>query len=243
MELGINFIDSADCYLGGNSERYIGKALRDRRDGVFVMTKVDQRDREGSRQALETSLRNLQMETIDLWQFHAVPSIADVERIFGPGGAMETAAAAKKEGKIRYIGITGHTLPEALAHAVSKYHDVLDTVQMPINPLDASYSSFQKEVLPLINQYQLGALAMKTAAKGTLFKQKIATPRECLRYAWSQPVSIVISGMETIAILEENIRTALSFEPMSDEEQARLVSRVSQYAGTDIEDYKQKRRA
>lgn len=243
LELGINFIDTADCYQGGASERYIGTALKDRRAGVYVMTKVDQRDKDSSRQTLETSLKNLQMDTIDLWQFHAVPSPVEVDRIFGPGGAMETAAEAKKEGKIRHIGITGHASPAALAHALEKYHDLLDTVQMPINAIDASFDSFAKQVIPLAVKHNVAVLAMKTGIMGKVFTKGIATPDECLRYAWSQPVALVISGMETLSNLEENAQSALAYKAMTAEEQEQIVSRVVAHAGTDLEFYKQKRKA
>src|SRR3990167_5189925 len=180
LDEGVNFFDSAWSYNDGNSEMRLGKALKDRRDRAFIMTKTRARDRVTASKELNESLRRLQTDCLDLWQFHDLQTMEDVESIFNKGGAFEVAINAKKEGKIRHVGFTGHRNPEALVHVIQKYHHLLETVQMPVNLVDPHYLSFIQLVIPEAVKYDIGILAMKTTANGVLLEDKVATIKECL---------------------------------------------------------------
>lgn len=236
LELGINFFDNADCYQTGRAEERMGKALEGRRSKIYLMTKVDQRDAEGSRAQLETSLRRLRTDYLDLWQFHGVGKLEDVEKIFGPGGAMETAEKAKKEGKIRFIGVTGHFDPAVHLEFVKKYP--FDTIQMPINIVDPHFKSFRKTVLDEAVKRNIGVIAMKTLSFGNIVSHGVAKVAEALPWAWSQPVSVVCSGCDRLEVLNYNVYLAKTFKPMPESEQEALVARTKVYAGTSIEHYK-----
>jgi len=236
LDLGINFFDNADCYQEGRAEERMGKALEGRRDKIYLMTKVDQRDAEGSRATLERSLRRLRTDHLDLWQFHGVMKMEDLEKIFGPGGAMETAQKAKQEGKIRFIGVTGHFDPEV--HLAFIKHFDFDTVQMPINVVDPHFKSFRKTVVDEAVKRNIGVIAMKTLSFGTIFTKGVALVAEALPWVWSQPISVLVSGCDTVAWLNYNVYLAKTFKPMPEAAQAVLLERTKPFAGIEIEEHK-----
>jgi aryl-alcohol dehydrogenase-like predicted oxidoreductase len=239
IDLGINFLDNAWSYHQGRSEEWMGKALKGGlREKVLVMTKSEQRLKEGAAKQIDESLRRLGVGRIDLWQFHGVKSVADVERIWGKGGAMEAAQEAKKAGKVRHIGLTGHADPACHLRALE--FGGVETLQMPLNPADLHYLSFQKEVLPRAREKGVGVIAMKTLAMGNALRSGAYTVQEALRYVWSLEADTVVSGMTSIGQLEENAKLAKGFSPMAEAERAALAARVKPHAGTDLEWYKRK---
>ena len=237
IELGATFIDTAWAYQDGLSEERIGKAVSapNKRQKVFLMTKVAARDAAGARKQLEDSLRRLQTDVIDLWQFHDLPNFEEVETIFGPGGAMEVAQKARKEGKIRYLGFTGHTDPAVHLDMLERYE--WDAVMMSMNVVDAHWHSFQNQVLPRALEKNIAVLAFKTLSKGRAML-RAHTVSEGLRYVWSLPVSVLISGMDRMGFLETNLEQAMRFQPMSAAEKKALLARVKPFAGPEIEYYK-----
>jgi len=236
LELGINFFDTARDY--GSSEERLGKALEGRRKDVILMTKVNARTRSGALEQLETSLRMLRTDYLDVWQVHSVGLQQDLDQVFGPHGAMEAVLAAQKAGKVRFVGITGHKDPEINRKALDYYN--FDTMQIPLNVVDPFYRSFEKTVLPELVRRNAGVLAMKSMAGGWLLQRAVARPREALPYVWSLPVATVISGVQTVEQLEENAALARTFRPLSDKQKAALLARVQPHAGTQTEYYKLK---
>jgi uncharacterized protein len=236
LELGINFFDNADCYQTGRAEERMGKALEGRRKDIYLMTKVDQRDAKGSRLTLEKSLKSLRTDYLDLWQFHGVSKMSDLDQIFGPNGAMETAQKARQEGKIRFIGVTGHADPEI--HLAFIKHFDFDTVQMPINVVDYHYKSFRKTVVDEAVKRNVGVIAMKTLSFGNIVSMGVAKAAEAMPWSWSQPISVLISGCDTIERLNYNVYLAKTFKPMPDAEQAALLDRVKPFAGPGVEHHK-----
>ncbi len=228
IDEGINFFDNAWDYNGGRSEERMGKALRDGyRDKVFLMTKHHGREPKTAQQHLEDSLRRFRTDVIDLWQFHEIQTPEEPEEIYS-SGALDVALKAKAEGKIRYIGFTGHRRPALLLDMIKRGFE-WDTVQMPINVLDHHFMSFTQEVLPVANEKNIGVIAMKTQAAGAIPRAGAATPEECLRFAMTMPVSTVCSGMDSVKMLRENIATAKSFKPMEERELASLLDRTEKY--------------
>jgi predicted aldo/keto reductase-like oxidoreductase len=231
LDSGVNFLDNCWDYNGGASEERMGKALRDGyRQKAFLMTKIDGRTKKAASQQLEESLRRLQTDHIDLLQFHEVIRDSDPDRIFGAGGGMEAVLAAKKAGKVRYIGFTGHKSPEihlkmletAFAHSFT-----FDAVQMPLNVMDAHYDSFEKKVLPVLVKHQIGVLGMKPMGDAIILRSKTASAVECLHYAMNLPTSVVITGCESLPILQQALDAARSFKPLSKEEMAGLLARTA----------------
>ncbi len=232
IDLGVTFMDNAWEYHNGRAEDVMGKALRDGyRDKAFLMTKHHGRDKKTAMQHLEDSLRRLQTDVIDLWQFHEVVYDKDPEMIFASGGGIEAAELAKKQGKVRFIGFTGHRSP-MLHLKMLAYGYPWDAVQMPMNVFDAHHKSFQQHVLPILVRRNIGVIAMKTMASGHVLRAKVATPEEALNYVWSQPVSTIVSGMESEELLEANVATARAFKPMSAEVQAKLLEKTKEAALT-----------
>ncbi len=236
LDLGINFFDNADCYQEGRAEERMGKALEGRRQKIILMTKVDQRDAKGSRETLETSLRRLRTDYLDIWQFHAAMKIEELDKIFGPSGAMETAQQAKKEGKIRFIGLTGHFDPEVHLEAIKRHP--FDTLQMPVNVVDPHFKSFRKTVLDEAVKRNVGVIAMKTLSFGNIVSMGVAKPADALPWVWSQPVGVLVSGCDRLEVLDYNVYLAKTFKPMSDSEQAALLARTESHRGTRVEHYK-----
>jgi predicted aldo/keto reductase-like oxidoreductase len=235
LDHGLNFMDNSWDYHDGESEKRLGKALRGGyRDKAFVMTKVDGRSRKEAARQLDESLARLQVEHIDLLQHHEVIRFDDADRIFGEDGAMEAFRAAQKAGKIRYIGFTGHKDPEVHLYmlAKAKQHGVVfDTVQMPLNMLDANFRSFEKNVLPVLVKETIGVLGMKSMGSGVILKSKSVTAMECLHYAMTLPTSVVITGIDSIKILEQAFEAAASFQPLTPKRMTELRERTSKFAG------------
>lgn len=236
IDNGVNFLDNSWDYNDGASESRMGKALRDGyRQKVFLMTKIDGRDRKTAARQIDQSLQRLRTDRIDLMQFHEINSMHAPARIFGPNGAIEAVAAAQKAGKIRYIGFTGHKSPaihlKMLETALSHQY-ILDAVQMPLNVMDAHYDSFEKKVLPALLKHKIGVLGMKPMGGGLILKSSEATPVECLQYAMSLPASVVITGCESLAILKQALNTAHGFRQMSEERISSLLIKTANTART-----------
>jgi aryl-alcohol dehydrogenase-like predicted oxidoreductase len=234
IDHGITFLDNCWDYNDGLSEVRMGQALRDGyRAKSFLMTKMDGRTKDSYNKQLEQSLGRLQTDMIDLVQFHEVIRMEDPDRIFAPGGAMEAAVAAREAGKIRYIGFTGHKDPAVhlrMLDIAQKHNFHFDTVQMPINVMDAHFRSFTKEVMPVALKQGIGILAMKTFGDHYILDSKTVEPIEALHYGLSQPVSVVITGIDTTAILDQALQAAKTFQPMSETQMAALLSRTAQAA-------------
>jgi predicted aldo/keto reductase-like oxidoreductase len=231
LDSGINFLDNCWDYNGGQSEVRMGKALRDGyRQKAFLMTKIDGHTRQAALQQLEESLRRLQTDHIDLLQFHEVIRDTDPDRIFAKGAGMEAVLEAKKQGKIRYIGFTGHKSPDIhlkMLNTGFAHQFTFDAVQMPLNVMDAHYNSFEKKVLPVLVKHKIGVLGMKPMGDKLILKSKTATPIECLHYAMNLPTSVVIAGCDSMDILHQALEAASSFKPMSSTEVASLLGKTA----------------
>src|ERR1700732_400011 len=243
IDEGINFLDNCWDYNGGESEIRMGKALRDGyRQKAFLMTKIDGRNKTAAATQLNESLRRLQTDRIDLLQFHEVIRDSDPDRIFAEGGGMEAAVEARKAGKIRFIGFTGHKSPDIhlkMLAAASKHGFRFDAVQMPLNVMDAHFDSFEKKVLPLLSKEGIGVLGMKPMGDKIILESKTATPVECLHYAMNLPTSVVIPGCDSLAILQQALRAARSFQPMGPSQIAALLAKTAKAAeGGQLELYK-----
>jgi predicted aldo/keto reductase-like oxidoreductase len=230
IDRGITFMDNCWDYNGGISEVRMGQALRDGyRNKVFLMTKMDGRTKEAYNKQLEESLGRLQTDVIDLVQFHEIIRMEDPDRVFAPGGALEAAVAAKQAGKIRYIGFTGHKDPAVhlrMFQTAEKHGFHFDTVQMPINVMDAHFRSFTKEVIPVALQQGTGVLAMKTFGDNHILKSNTVKPIEALHYGLTQPVSVVITGIDSPTVLDQAIQAAKTFKPLTQTEIASLLDRT-----------------
>jgi aryl-alcohol dehydrogenase-like predicted oxidoreductase len=235
LDSGVNLLDNCWDYNDGVSEVRMGKALRDGyRQKAFLMTKVDGQTRQAAEQQLEESLRRLQTDHIDLLQFHEVIRETDPARIFGEGGSMEAALAAKKQGKIRYIGFTGHKSPDIhvkMLETAFAHKFTFDAVQMPLNVMDAHYDSFEKKVLPVLVKHEIGVLGMKPMGDSIILRSKTASATECLHYAMNLPTSVVITGCDSLPILQQALDAARSFRAMSKEEVAQLLAKTASAAG------------
>ncbi|MBV8071538.1 MAG: aldo/keto reductase [Acidobacteriaceae bacterium] len=237
---GVTFFDNCWEYHIGKSEAWMGAALKGKRDQVFLMTKVctHGRDKALALKMLEESLNRLQTDHLDLWQIHGVSFENDPELFIRPNGAAEALAQAKKQGKVRFVGFTGHKDP-AIHLAMLKTGFPFDSVQMPLNPFDATFRSFETHVLPEVNRRGMAALGMKPLqGAGPAIKQGVFTPDELLRYAMSLPVTTTITGMDKMDVVEQNLRIAQNFEPISPEEMTALRNRGKQYADGRYELYK-----
>ena len=236
IDRGINFLDNSWDYSEGLSELRMGEALRDGyRQHAFVMTKIDGRSRKEATKQLDESLQRLGVDHIDLVQHHEIIRFEDPHRIFDDEGANAALVEARTAGKIRYIGFTGHKDPLIHLHMleVAKENGFkFDTVQMPLNVMDAHYRSFEKLVVPELVKLEIGVLGMKSMSNGILLKSKTVTPIECLHYALSLPTSVVITGIDTMEILEQAFEAVESFHPLSDEERDALLARTRAAAAT-----------
>jgi len=231
---GINFLDNCWDYNDGASEIRMGKALRDGyRDKVFLMTKIDGRSKKEAARQLDESLRRMKVDCIDLVQHHEILRYEDPHRIFDDDGANPALLAAKKAGKLRYIGFTGHKDPRIHLYMLEVARErgfKFDSVQMPLNVMDAHYRSFEKLVLPELNKDNIGALAMKTMANGIILKSKTVTPMECLHYALNLPVSVVITGIDSIKILDQAFEAARTFKPLTPAQREAILAKTKQAA-------------
>jgi uncharacterized protein len=232
LDAGINFFDNAWEYHDGESEARLGRALEGRRKEAVVMTKLctHGRNKRVAMQMLEESLGRLKTDHLDVWQIHEVVYENDPDMIFGPDGAAEALLQAKKDGKVRFVGFTGHKDP-AIHLKMLSHGFPFDTVQMPLNPFDATFRSFQSQVLPEAKKQGIAVLGMKSlGGSGEMVKNGALTPSEALRYAMSLPVACTISGMDSMEVLEQNLKIALNFEPMSEAECQALAARCADYA-------------
>jgi aryl-alcohol dehydrogenase-like predicted oxidoreductase len=243
IDNGINFMDNSWDYNNGLSEIRMGKALRDGyRNKVFLMTKIDGHNSKTAKKQLDESLQRLQTDVIDLLQIHEVIRMTDPEIIFSPGGTMEALIAAKKAGKIRYIGFTGHKSPDIHLKMLQTAREngfKFETLQMPLNLLDAHFNSFEKKVMPVALKEGIGVLGMKPICSGVLVQTKTVTAVECLQYAMSLEVSVVITGCESMPILQQALEAARNYRPLTEESRAALLAKTKE-AGSDgkLERYK-----
>ncbi len=228
---GIAFLDNCWDYNGGQSEVRMGKALRDGyRDRVFLMSKIDGRDRATAARQIDESLRRLQTDHLDLMQLHEVIHPDDPQRAFAPGGAIEALVAARDAGKIRFIGFTGHKSPSIHLDmlATARRHGFrFDTVQMPLNVMDAHFDSFEKRVLPELVKDGIGVVGMKPMGDKFILQSGAATPVECLHYAMSLPTSVVVTGIDSTKVLDQDLAAARGFRPMSEAQISALLARTA----------------
>jgi predicted aldo/keto reductase-like oxidoreductase len=234
IERGVTFMDNSWDYNGGNSEITMGKALRDGyRQKVFLMTKIDGRTKEAAAQQIDESLKRLQTDVVDLLQIHEVIRMEDPDRCFADDGAIHALLDARKAGKLRFIGFTGHKDPAVhlrMLEVAAENGFRFDTVQMPLNVLDAHFRSFEKQVLPILVSEQIGVLGMKSMGDGFILQSKAATPIECLHYAINLPTSTVITGIDSMEILDQALEAVRTFKPMSVEEVRELLARTAEAA-------------
>ena len=246
IDAGATFLDCAWEYNDGESERRLGKALAEDgyRQKAFLMTKDCAHDRKAhhSMLKLEQSLKRLRTDHLDLWMLHEVVWEDDPDKIFAPGGSAESLLRAKEQGKVRYIGFTGHKHPDIHGRMLSQGFP-FDAVLMPLNVFDAHHASFEREILPLCAEQGIAALAMKSFADGHLFRSGAGiTAREALRYAMSLPVATVVSGMESLAILGQNLAIARDFQPLTEAERTDILARSRPFAeGGTYEPFKSSR--
>ena len=234
LDRGLNFMDNSWDYNDGESEIRLGKALKDGyRTKAFVMTKVDGRTKKEASRQINQSLKRLGVDHVDLMQHHEIIRFDDVDRIFAEGGAMEAFTEARKAGKIRYIGFTGHKDPHVHLYMLGKAKERgfrFDTVQLPLNVMDAHFRSFQANVLPVLVKEKIGVLGMKSMGDGILLKSKVVTAIECLHYALSLPTSVVITGIDSRKILEQAFDAVQTFRPLTQQQIARLLAKTSKMA-------------
>ena len=233
IEGGVTFFDNCWEYHRGKTEAWMGSALKGKRDKIFLMTKVCTHGRDGSlaMQMLEQSLTRLQTDHLDLWQIHGVVFENDPELFIRPGGAAEALLKAKAQGKVRFLGFTGHKRPE-IHLAMLNVGFAWDAVQMPLNPFDSHFLSFEQQVLPELNKRGVAALGMKPiGGNGDMVKKGAVTAEQALRYAMSLPVTTTITGMETMEVLRQNLKIAQGFTPLSDAEMQAIREQVKQPAG------------
>jgi aryl-alcohol dehydrogenase-like predicted oxidoreductase len=233
VDAGVNFFDNCWEYENGKSENWLGRALEGRRDKVILMTKVctHGRGKELALKMLDESLRRLKTDHLDLWQIHGVAFDNDPALAYAKGGVLEAFDLAKKQGKVRFVGFTGHKDPNIHLEMIRRGYP-FDTVQMPLNIFDASFRSFETQVLPELASRGIGALGMKSM-NGTAeaAKQAIVTPEEMLRYAMSLPVATTVVGVDSLDILHQNLKIAQGFQPLSADAMNSLRERCRDYAG------------
>ena len=232
IDMGVTFFDNAWEYANGRAEEWMGTALQGKRDQVFLMTKVcthnkGQETKGKALAMLEDSLGRLKTDHVDLWQVHQILTDTEADSIFMPGGVLEAIDQARKQGKIRYCGFTGHANPKVHLRVLA-HHYPFDSVQMPLSVFDAHEDGFQKLVLPEARRQGLAPLAMKTlAGNAKPIKDGLVTSEECLRYALSLPVTAVISGIDTMEWLQKNAKAVAGFKPLAPEEMGSLEQRCS----------------
>src|SRR5262249_2027371 len=240
-DLGVTYFDCARSYWDGHAEEAYGIGLAGIRKNVFLTTKSGKRTRKDAEADLETSLRLLKTDHLDIWQMHSVQTHADIDRILGPGGAMEAFEEAKKAGKTRFIGFTGHYDPEVHA-ALLKAYPGWDSVLMPVHAADHAYLSFEKTALPVAKEMGIGIQAIKVFCKAFLLRS--LSPTECLRFTLSQGGNVAICGAGTAGQMEDNIRAVQNFKPLSAEQIAdvrkRAVVGQGVYTGPTMEYWKKK---
>jgi len=231
LDRGLSFMDNSWDYNDGESERRLGKALKDGyRKKAFVMTKVDGRTKKEAAKQIDQSLKRLGVDHVDLLQHHEIIRYDDADRIFGEEGAMEAFTEAKQAGKLRYIGFTGHKDPQVHLYMLgkAKQHGFrFDAVQMPLNAMDPHFRSFQAHVLPALVEDNIGVLGMKSMGSGVLLKSKVISPIECLHYALNLPTSVVITGIDSMEILEQAFTAVRTFRPLTRPQVSELLARTA----------------
>ena len=233
IERGINFSDNSWDYNQGESERRVGKALKGYRNKVFVMTKFDGRTKESALKQLDQSLERLQVDHVDLWQFHENIRLEDPDRFFADGGAREAMLEAKQKGKVRYLGFTGHKDPSVhlrMLELAEKQQFKFDSAQMPLNVMDAHFRSFGTEVVPVLAKKQIAILGMKSMGSGHILRSKTVTAVECLHYALSLPTSVVITGIDSMQVLDQAFAAAKTFSSLTKSDIAEIVGKTSDAA-------------
>lgn len=240
LDHGVNFLDNAWHYHGGRSEELMGKALLNGyREKAILMTKHHGRDPKTAQEHLETSLKRLQTDYLDLWQFHEIKRLDEVEQIYS-SGVLDYVQKKKDEGVIRHIGFTGHSNPAVHKAMLDKGFD-WETVQMPINVLDHHYLSFSQQIIPILQEKNIGIIGMKSAAWGSIVNKNIATIDECLRFVMTLPVSTLVSGMGNLEHLRQNMEITRNFEPLTENELKTLLNKTYDHAqGGKHEWYKDK---
>lgn len=230
IDRGINFLDNSWDYHNGKSHRWMGSALKNGyREKVFLMTKIDGRTKAAAMQQINDSLRDLQVDHIDLLQHHEILRYEDPDRIFAPGGSMEAMVEAQKAGKIRYIGFTGHKHPNIhlrMLEAAAQNNVRFDTVQMPLNVMDAHFRSFEKLVLPELVKNQMGVLGMKPIGESYILRSNTVSAIECLHYAMNLPTSVVITGIDSMEILDQAFEAVRTFQPMDSAQVSALLAQT-----------------
>ena len=227
LDIGIQYFESARAYSG--SEAYYGKALKERRRGIFLTSKSHARDKKGDLKHLEETLRNMGTDHLDLWQVHDVRTENDIEEIFGPKGALEAFAEAKEKGLTRFIGVTGHQDPEIVRRCIEMFD--FDTVLLPVNPAEPFYKSFIEKVIPSAQKRGMGIIGMKVYLRGLAERLPwFDTMEPFLHFALSQPITAAVVGCDSIEQLEENREFAVRFYPMPDEKANDLVKKVEPFA-------------
>ena len=230
LDRGVNFLDNCWDYSDGKCEQRMGKALRDGyRDKAFLMTKIDGRTKEAAARQIDECLARLGTDHVDLLQHHEILRMDDPDRVFAPGGSMEAVVAAQKAGKVRFIGYTGHKDPSVHLHMleVADRHGFhFDTVQMPLNVMDAHFRSFARAVVPAATKRGIAVLAMKTMGSGILLKSKTVEPIECLHYAMSLPAAVVITGMDKFEYLDQACEAVRTYQPLDRPQVTALLDRT-----------------
>ena len=230
LDSGVNFLDNCWDYHGGLSEERMGRALRDGyRDKAFLMTKVDGRTAQSASQQLDQSLQRLQTDRLDLIQMHQLSEMDEPDQVFARGGALEALIQAKKAGKVRYIGFTGHTDPKIHLHMLEladQHGFVFDSVQMPLNVMDAHFNSFGHGVLPVLAKKNIGILGMKTMGDKSILKSKTVTPVECLKFSMNLPLSVCITGCDSMEILQQAFEVARNFKPLTSQEVTVILAKT-----------------
>jgi aryl-alcohol dehydrogenase-like predicted oxidoreductase len=235
LDRGINFLDNSWDYNEGRSEERVGKALSQGgyRQKAFVMTKLDGRTKELATDQINDSLRRLKVDHIDLLQHHEVIRFDDPDRIFSEGGAMEAVVAAKQAGKVRFIGFTGHKDPRIhlyMLEVAQKHGFHFDTVQMPVNIMDAHFRSFSQMVVPEAVKQKIGVLGMKSFGNGIILKSGAVQPMDCLHYSLNLPISVLITGIDSKMLLDQAFAAVKSFQPMDEAAVASLITKTEQVA-------------
>ncbi|HEY4904857.1 MAG TPA: aldo/keto reductase [Candidatus Sulfotelmatobacter sp.] len=252
LDLGVNYIDTSSIYGGPDrwSEQYVGKVMKHRRSQAFLATKTKERTRDGSMRMIETSLKLLQTDHVDLWQLHDIGTMTDINEIFSKGGAMEALLEAREQKIVRYLGITGHYRPDALMEAIHRHP--FDTILMAVNAADPHHYSFSEQLLPLAVEKQMGIIGMKVPARGRILSSWTPPPieeqkhmwegmvlaptsgtlemRQAMYYSLSLPVSTVIIGCDSIAQLEQNVQLAREFTPLNQQQMTALTQKAQPVA-------------
>ncbi|MEH2108159.1 aldo/keto reductase [Nostoc sp.] len=234
IDRGINFMDNSWDYHNGRSHRWMGNALKDGyRQKVFLMTKIDGRTKAAAKMQIDESLKDLQVDHIDLLQHHEILRFEDPDRVFAPGGAMEGVVEAQKAGKIRYIGFTGHKNPQIhlqMLETATQNGFRFDTVQMPLNVMDAHFRSFEHQVLPVLVKNNIGVLGMKSIGESYILRSNTVSAIDCLHYAMNLPTSVVITGIDSMKILDQAFEAVRTFKPMDQARVTALLARTREAA-------------